>query len=207
MSMKCSDIQSLVRAFYGPSRRLPFDLTCHLFLWVLAFPRRGSWWSWAVTSDIAEAGFCFGVLVWGQRVGSSADLIAKKRTVLESMQLSLFQVPLTHGICQVPFHLRCQQPTNCRPCTPSQQSCKDWQWSSSGCTGILTCTVVIYQVRKIITGERCHKGFWRLRGAMASFTFLHIPSFPLFPELLPLLLGAEVLSWCTRGELWSCSKT
>lgn len=38
--------------------------------------------------------------------------------------------------------------------------------------GILTCTVVIYQVRKIITGERCNEGFWRLGSATASFIFL-----------------------------------
>lgn len=77
----------------------------------------------------------------------------------------------TLGICLVPFHLPCQQPTSCRPCTPSPQSCKDWQWSSSGCTGTLTCTVGTYPVRKIITGETAMEAFGD------SIIFLHTPFF------------------------------
>lgn len=97
----------------------------------------------------------------------------------------------------MPFHLLCQQPTSCRPCMPSQQSCKDWQWSSSGCMGILTCMVVIYQVRKIITGERCNEGFWRCGGATASSIFLHIPSF----FLLNYCLSYCVLSYCPNAVM------
>lgn len=90
MSMKCSDIQSLVRAFYGPSRRLPFDLNCHLFLWVLAFPRRGSWWSWAVTRSW--------VLFWCVGLGAEGGQLCrphskKKNSVGKHAALSVSGTP------------------------------------------------------------------------------------------------------------------
>lgn len=88
----------------------------------------------------------------------------------------------TLGICLVPFHLPCQQPTSCRPCTPSPQSCKDWQWSSSGCTGTLTCTVGTYPVRKIITGESAKEAFGDL-GIPSHFS----TSFPFPSGFFPLV--------------------
>ncbi|MEQ2183903.1 hypothetical protein GOODEAATRI_002719 [Goodea atripinnis] len=48
--------------------------------------------------------------------------------------------------------LTCLPHISSRPCMLSLQSCRGWQWSSSGFKGI-TCTEALCQVRKIITGE------------------------------------------------------
>lgn len=88
----------------------------------------------------------------------------------------VWQAPPTPETCLGPSHPPCQQPTSCRPCMPSRLSCRDWPWSSSGCTHTPTCMAATYQVRKIITGE-VGRGF---REGQAGWA-------PTYPPCRPLL--------------------
>lgn len=62
--------------------------------------------------------------------------------------LCLLQVLHTPASCR---H-RCPQPTSCRPCTLSPLNSRGWPWSSSGCTGTITCTEDPCLARRTTTG-------------------------------------------------------